>query len=122
MIVEALKEGQRVKTTAHCSNLYLKPGQVGKYLQPFKQDPENTGLFEWQAWIHPLSCRSTYAVPFRDVELDEEPNTDDEDGVRRRTKSSHQFIFRYTSLRVRVALAGVFRMLVGATKKWSSKK
>ena len=103
-------EGQRVKTTGRCTNLYLKvcvsslrqsahqhsfalnsraeivrsiffsqPGQYGVYLHPFKQDPENTGLFEWDNWIHPLSCRSAYAVAYKDIELVEQPDTEDED-------------------------------------------
>ena len=79
VLMGALTPGQRVRTTSRCINLYLKPGQVGTYLQRFHADPEGTGLFEWVDWIHPLSNRSTFAVPFVDIELDEEPNTDDDD-------------------------------------------
>ena len=78
VLKRSLVPGQRVKLCDGSANLYLKPGNLGTYLHPFQHDPENTGLFEWIDWIHPLSNRSVLAVPYVHVEVDEEPNTDDE--------------------------------------------
>ncbi len=70
-----------MRTTDRCHSLYMKPGMVGAYLQPFKQDPAHYGLFEWaDGWVHPLSNRPVFAVPFVEVALEEEPDTDGGEG------------------------------------------